>query len=662
MKMKLSVVLGMIDKISAPTKGIVSQFDRYNKQIKAVKSKLKDSSDAMAMISQQKKMQKNLTLTNAKYSATQEKLDKIRAKIKKAGAPTAALTLAFKQQQLSLQKLQQEQSGYRDELGKNGRALKKAGINTKKLGSENVRLSREHDKNGASLVKMTKRYSRLQKVLGPLNKLHRSIRMPTFGQMKGAGMGLLGIGATVGGFMSIINRTAGEMDKLGKTAANLKMPVADLQAMQSQAEHAGVSAETMSGSLIRFTKRLGVLQTTGSGALGSFLKQGKNPVFRELKKAKTTEEAYRHLLDSFSKLTSQQEKMAFADAAFGDSGRRMLIMLEEGTAGLDNAKKELKEMGAITPEEDIKQAEAYNDAMQRIGEVFKGLQFQALTPVMKELTGLMGSFTDKMKNADYKEAILEKVKEVIKGIFTGIKYLGKALYFVSQNLPELLAGLALFKIALIAINALLVMNPIGLIIAGIAALTVGIVYLLAKTGFLMPVLEGLWELFKRIGAIVGAVASAIASFFIMIGKSILSLMDLIPDALLPDSWIDGIKSAQSGLDELGDSVANFGDKSANYAVNGEFKETHLKAEIVRRKIEDAQPAPQTYHGRGKSLASTQTMGYGGYGGMLRNQATQSKSLVEVRIKSDKPVEIANVQSDKHTDMMIDTGDLLGDGF
>ncbi|MGR6834401.1 hypothetical protein [Aliivibrio wodanis] len=98
------------------------------------------------------------------------------------------------------------------------------------------------------------------------------------------------------------------MDKLSKAAQNLKMPVEELQAMQSQAEHAGDSSDTMTSAMIRFTKRLGVLQTTGKGAMGSFLKKGRNPLYRDLKNAKDTEQAYGQLLDSFSKLKTNQSK------------------------------------------------------------------------------------------------------------------------------------------------------------------------------------------------------------------------------------------------------------------------------------------------------------------------------------------------------------------
>jgi hypothetical protein len=48
--------------------------------------------------------------------------------------------------------------------------------------------------------------------------------------------------------------------------------------------------------------------------------------------------------------------------------------------------------------------------------------------------------------------------------------------------------------------------------------------------------------------------------------------------------------------------------------------------------------------------------------MLRHPTVQSKAQVDVRIKSDKPVEIVKAESDKYTEMKVDTFDLLGMGF
>jgi len=39
--------------------------------------------------------------------------------------------------------------------------------------------------------------------------------------------------------------------------------------------------------------------------------------------------------------------------------------------------------------------------------------------------------------------------------------------------------------------------------------------------------------------------------------------------------------------------------------------------------------------------------------MLRHPTVQRKSQIDVRIKSDKPIEIVKAQSDKHTEMNVD---------
>ena len=88
------------------------------------------------------------------------------------------------------------------------------------------------------------------------------------------------------------------------------------------------------------------------------------------------------------------------------------------------------------------------------------------------------------------------------------------------------------------------------------------------------------------------------------------------------------------------------------------RETHKKLEIVREKIKDSQQDLKTNQ-VAQGSAKTPFVPNKGYGGMLRHPTVQSKSQVDVRIKSDKPIEIVKAESDKHTDMNVGTFNLLG---
>ena len=321
----------------------------------------------------------------------------------------------------------------------------------------------------------------------------------------------------------------------------------------------------------------------------------------------------------------------FADAAFGQDGRKMLIMLREGTTGLTNARKEFNALGGGVTTEDAKKAEAYNDAMQKIQESIRSIKFAALTPIMEKLTTTFTAFSNKFKNAQWRTEVIEKVKDVVTSLYQAFKFLGKGLLFFSQNIPEVIAGLALFKIAMFALNAVMIANPVALVAASIAALSVGIIYLMDKTGVLMPVLETLWTVFKRIGAGIGAVVSGLMQKFLLIPRAIMKMLSLIPSKLLPDGWDDSIKSAQQKLEEFNKGLKVDAKANIKYALHGpdEFAQDPVQTPL----------APNN-----------------GYGGMLRHPAVQSKSQVDVRIKSDKPIEIVKAESDKHTEMNVDTFD------
>lgn len=661
MKMNLSVVMQTIDKMTGPLKKITAGQSAYAEQLDHVKKQSTNLSNNQALIHHFRNTGKEAGNAQQKLNAAQQKMGLLNQKISAAKKPSAALQQQFQKQQQVVKQLQATQNEYTKALTKSQNKMKTAGIDVKRLGDEEKRLSKEYDNRIKQMDKLAKKEQRMQAVRSKLSKF----KLPNVGGAaiaKGAG---IVSGLSFAGLFATINSSATAMDKLSKSAQNLKMPIETLQAMQSQAEHAGVSSDELTDSMSEFTLRLGELQATGSGTLGSMLKETSNPLFKSLNEAKDNQAAYMLILDEMAKMKTQQEKTFFADAAFGSAGVKMLLMLEEGTTGLVNARKELNALGGGIKAEDAKKAEAYNDALQKVNEAFRSIKSAALAPIMEKLTEVFTQFSDKFKNAQWRTEVIEKVKVVVTNLYEAFKQLGKGFIWASQHLPEIIAGISLLKIAMFALNAVLLANPIGLVIAAFAGVAVGIVYLMQKTGILMPVLGALWEVFKRLGAGISSVFSSIVWGIMWLPRKIIEAMSLIPESFLPDGWGASIKSAQAKLEAFNTDVTKFGGKSINYAVNGEFKETHSKVESLKNEMKGSrteQPGQKTslpyYAGGGQAMLSNQSSGYGG---ILRHPTIQSRSQVEVRIKSDKPIEIAQVQSDKSTDLSVDTGDLVG-GF
>ncbi len=624
MKMNLSVVMGMKDKVSAPLKGMASESDHYAKAIKKIQKAQADDSAAMGMITSFKKTKKAMDQNTVSINAASEKLKELQTKANSAGKPTAALTEKISKQQQRVDKLTKQQDNYKNHLVKLGSELKKSGVKVHDLDGENKRLEKRYKSNGAEIIKLSKKYRILQGAMKPIQKLNGAIRLPSItGAAIGKGSALIG-GLSIAGLATSINTTAAEMDKLAKKSANLQLPISELQAMQSQAEHAGVSSDNLSASMTRFTRRLGVLQQTGKGALGSYLKQSKNSVFKDLKGAEDTQQAYQMLLESFSKLKTTQEQMAFADAAFGDSGREMLIMLREGTEGLTAAREEFNALGGGVKAEDAAKAEAYNDAVQKISESIRSIKFAALAPIMEKATKLFTEFSDKFKNANWRTDFMDKVIQTVNGLYQGLEFLGKGIVFVSQNFKGIIAALAIFKVAMIGINAVMMANPIGIMVAAIGAAIIAITYLVDKFVGLDKVINWVKEQFNSLW------------------NGIKKLINMLPDSLIPDGWKTNISEASSEVDNLTTKLDSIKDKNAKLGIT--TNETHNQTE--RKKTYS------DYQSGGFKTPS----GYSQYQ-PLKNQTLNSKSEISLTVKSDKPVTVDNAKSEKGTDLNLDVGDM-----
>lgn len=624
MKMNLSVVMGLKDKVSAPLKGMASDSDHYAKAIKKIQKAQADDSAAIGMIGSFKNTKKAMSQNTLAMASAGEKLRELQASAAAAGKPTAALTEKISKQQQRVDKLTQQQDQYKTHLVKLGGELKKTGVKVHDLDGENKRLESRYKKHGAEIIKLSKKYAILRGAMSPLQKLNGAIRLPNMaGAALGKGAALLG-GFSLAGLAAEVNSSAAEMDKLAKKSANLNLPISELQAMQSQAEHAGVSADALSASMTRFTRRLGVLQTTGAGALGSYLKKSKNAAFRDLQGAKDTQEAYQMLLESFSKLKTAQEQMAFADAAFGDSGREMLIMLREGTQGLTAARQEFNDLGGGATAEDAAKAEAYNDAVQRISESLRSIKFAALAPIMEKATKLFTEFSEKFKNTQWRTEFMDKVIQTVNGLYQALEFLGKGLIFVTQNFKGIITILAIAKVALIGLNAVIMANPIGMMVAAIGAAIIAITYLVDKFIGLDKVINWVKEQ------------------FIGLWDGVKKLINMLPDSLIPDGWKTGLDDAGTEVDNLANKLDSIKDKNATLGIV--TNET--------RNQTDRTKAYTDYQSSGLSTAKPNNPYQ-----PIKSQTLNSRSEVALTIKSDKPVTVDKAKSEKGTELNLDVGNL-----
>ena len=669
MKMNLSVVMDIVDKVRGPLKGMASDSDHYAKKINEIKKAQSDDTAALHLIDSYKAISKEvdksaLSLNEAKYKLTalqtretlatnakkalntelekqvkrlaklkahsdaaggsnkklnkmvleqSKALKKLRVEATAANKPNAILTNQLAKQAERVARLSRVSGEHNQRLTQVGKVMKKASIDVSKLDDEFARLSSNYDSHAPKIDKLSKRYKRLQTIMTPFNKVQKTIKMPSIETAKnGAMVGGAALGS-MAGFGVIIADTAAQVNELSRAAKDVVMPVDALQAMRLQAKGAGAEAEDMDAAIKEMNLRWGEMKTLKSGAMNDYFKDtGNGQAYKDLMSAKNSMEAYQVLLREIAKETDVSKQNFMADEFFGGDSEKMLSVLKAGTDGLNKAKQDLEDTGGPISQDSIDSASEFEGTFKKLSAIINSLKISALTPIMKELSVVFGGIAEKMKNMDWRAEAVEDLRRVVSGVFTAFKAMGSAVLFLSNNFSEIVATIALVKIAFFALNAVMFANPIGLIVAAVMAAGVAIIYLISK--------------FTDLGSIM----SGIGNFF---------------------GFGDEDDKAIKKVDEMTIKIDNLKDKSIELGVttNETANKNTNKRESSTFDNGQYNPSPGQIN---SSIRPMQQMT------PLTTQNIRSQSEVALTIKSEKPVTVDKVSSDKGTNLSIDVGNMM----
>ena len=669
MKMNLSVVMDIVDKVRGPLKGMASDSDHYAKKINEIKKAQSDDTAALHLIDSYKAISKEVdksalslneakdkltalqtreTLaTNAKKALNTElekqvkrlaklkahseaaggsnkklnkmvleqskALKKLRVEATAANKPNAILTNQLAKQAERVARLSRVSGEHNQRLTQVGKVMKKASIDVSKLDDEFARLSSNYDSHAPKIDKLSKRYKRLQTIMTPFNKVQKTIKMPSIEKAKnGAMIGGAALGS-MAGFGVIIADTAAQVNELSRAAKDVVMPVDALQAMRLQAKGAGAEAEDMDAAIKEMNLRWGEMKTLKSGAMNDYFKDtGNGQAYKDLMSAKNSMEAYQVLLREIAKETDVSKQNFMADEFFGGDSEKMLSVLKAGTDGLNKAKQDLEDTGGPISQDSIDSASEFEGTFKKLSAIINSLKISALTPIMKELSVVFGGIAEKMKNMDWRAEAVEDLRRVVSGVFTAFKAMGGAVLFLSNNFSEIVATIALVKIAFFALNAVMFANPIGLIVAAVMAAGVAITYLMSKFIDL------------------GSVMSSIGNFL---------------------GFGDEDDKAIKKVDEMTTKIGNLKDKSIELGVttNETANKNTNKRESSTFDNGQYNPSPGQINSSMKPMQQMTP---------LTTQNIRSQSEVALTIKSDKPVTVDKVNSDKGTNLSIDVGNMM----
>lgn len=270
-------------------------------------------------------------------------------------------------------------------------------------------------------------------------------------------------------------KTAELGDEAAKTGRRLGLTAEALQELRFAADRQGVSAGLLGSSFTALQKRVGELKS-GTGSLFAFLKKtGDTAFIRQLKLAKSTEEAFELITKRTNEIIDPMKKAAFAAAAFSRSGIDMIKFMEAGTDGISKLRQEAQKYGAVISNEAAKNSELFIDSMTNMKATLGGVSKTIGSKLIPILTPMIQKFADFW--ALNKDIIGVGIGRFISGV-------GKAFNFLKPivfTLFKVFKGL--FSAFMGAVSSLLPsFSKETINVKGAVALLVGALVFLAEIG------------------------------------------------------------------------------------------------------------------------------------------------------------------------------------
>jgi hypothetical protein len=207
----------------------------------------------------------------------------------------------------------------------------------------------------------------------------------------------------------------------------------------------------------------------GTGRLNTFLQKTNPELLKNVKAAGNSEQAFMMMAEAVRNTRDPMERAALATAAFGGAGQKIILLAEEGEAGLAGLREEAQRYGNIMSGDALKAAENFNDAQTNMKAALSAVITQLGAPLLQPIADAMNAFAMWASEGG-------RLVKLAQDFAPLIAILGAAL----TAIVAVALATKVWAIAQSALNVALVANPIGLIVAGVVALYAAIAIAITK--------------------------------------------------------------------------------------------------------------------------------------------------------------------------------------
>lgn len=189
--------------------------------------------------------------------------------------------------------------------------------------------------------------------------------------------------------------TGRTIDELGRMARAAGVPVDRFSRLATATRLLGGDVESLSGGLKNLSDRITDAAKDSESEAGKAFEQLGLSVRDSNGQIKTTEQMLNEVADALAKVPSDTLRASAAVDIFGGAATKLLPILENGSAGLEEYAREADRLGTVVTEQQSKTARGLLVQYRKVGEALRGIAFrvsESVLPVLTENSDAVASY------------------------------------------------------------------------------------------------------------------------------------------------------------------------------------------------------------------------------------------------------------------------------
>ncbi|WP_186395565.1 phage tail tape measure C-terminal domain-containing protein [Stappia sp. TSB10GB4] len=330
------------------------------------------------------------------------------------------------------------------------------------------------------------------------------------------------------------------IDNQAKLAASLGTTVESIQVLERAGDLAGVSMGEIEQATIQLTRRLSQAAAGTGAAVGAL--ERLRLTSQELQRL-PLDQRIAAIQEALARYVPEAERAAVASQLFGD--RAALTFLRIDTATLRTATQDVRDFGVVVSQQDAAQIERTNDAISRLGLIWRGVSNQLAVAAAPAL---------------------EAVADALAAMARATGPLGQAIRLLFDNLGRL-ASIAAAFVGLMAGRFVASMVVAAVSVRGLATALVFLRGAIIRTGIgVLVVAAG--ELIYQFGRLVQATGGFGAALNLLgdVAREVWDRIGLLVEVLknrIAAAWLGIQANVADALQGALDAVVAFGNRTVN---------------------------------------------------------------------------------------------------